>query len=331
MKVRSIWLAMGLGLLSMLVVSLPLTAIAQSTQGSSAQRPAAGANAKSSAGQSKAPAATGQSKAAGTKASFGGTPSSPKPSSPKPSSPTNQAAPAAEAGKAASGKATATAPAQTAPSAASSAPSGPQPTGGGATDAKQPKAGGATKPAAAGDVDAATYVVRLRDLESRVDELKEQIRRSHTRLSLLSESVLSAGVGGAEAEIVFRNGMSNAFRVVGVLVVLDGAVQYNETGEEAPHRRQKLTPIFKGQIPPGDHTIQIVVKLQGHGYGVFSYMRSYKPTPKATHSFTVRQGQGIRIEIVAWEQGSATTPIDERPSIRFVERSLDEAEEALEE
>ncbi len=33
-------------------------------------------------------------------------------------------------------------------------------------------------------MDGSTYVVRLRDLEQHIDELKEQIRRSHTRLSL---------------------------------------------------------------------------------------------------------------------------------------------------
>jgi hypothetical protein len=201
----------------------------------------------------------------------------------------------------------------------------------GATQAGSTSGGaspGAPKSAAAaskkGDsADAESYVVRLRDLESRVDELKEQIRRSHTRLSLLSESVLAAGVGGAHAQVTFSNQLSNAFRITGVLVVLDGAVQYNQKGEDAPHLRQKDTPIFDGAVPPGDHTIQVVVSLRGHGYGVFSYLRGYKFAPRATHSFTVKQGQGARIEVVAWEKGSVTTPLSERPSIRFVQTPLE--------
>src|SRR4029453_19195486 len=48
-------------------------------------------------------------------------------------------------------------------------------------------------------LDGATYAVRLRELEARVDELKEQIRRSHTRLSLLSDTILSGGAGDARA------------------------------------------------------------------------------------------------------------------------------------
>jgi hypothetical protein len=71
-------------------------------------------------------------------------------------------------------------------------------------------------------LDGATYAVRLRDLEARVDELKEQIRRSHTRLSLLSDTILSGGVGGARASIRFQNDMSGAFRLTRALFVLDG-------------------------------------------------------------------------------------------------------------
>ncbi len=70
-------------------------------------------------------------------------------------------------------------------------------------------------------------MVRLRDLEQRIDDLKEQIRRSHTRLSLLSDTILSGGVGGARAEITFKNDLSGAFRLTGAVFVLDGAVQYN--------------------------------------------------------------------------------------------------------
>ena len=53
-------------------------------------------------------------------------------------------------------------------------------------------------------MDGATYAVRLRDLEGRVDELKDQIRRSHTRLALLSDTILSGGAAGSRAEVGLR-------------------------------------------------------------------------------------------------------------------------------
>jgi len=59
------------------------------------------------------------------------------------------------------------------------------------------------KPADTG-MNGATYAVRLRDLEQRVDELKDQIRRSHTRLALLSDTIIGGGAAGSRAEVSSR-------------------------------------------------------------------------------------------------------------------------------
>ncbi|HMR12080.1 MAG TPA: hypothetical protein PKA88_40140, partial [Polyangiaceae bacterium] len=182
-------------------------------------------------------------------------------------------------------------------------------------DAKteQPKTGDAAPAAATTPaVDGATYQVRLRELEQRVDELKEQIRRSHTRLSLLSETILSGGVGGARAEIVFTNDMSNIFKLNRALFVLDGAVQYNKQDDTGALADQKKIPIFSGSVPPGDHTLQVLLQLRGHGYGVFSYLRGYRFEVKSSHSFTVTEGKTMELEAVAWEKGGVTTPVEQR-------------------
>jgi hypothetical protein len=191
--------------------------------------------------------------------------------------------------------------------------------------ATQPAGKAASGTAESTPVDGSTYVVRMRDLAQRIDELKEQIRRSHTRLSLLSETILSGGVGGARAEISFTNDMSSAFRLVRALFVLDGAVQYNKQDETGGLAEQKSIPIFNGSIPPGDHTLQILVKLQGHGYGVFSYLRGYKFEVKSTQSFTVTEGKTLRLEAIAFEKGGVTTPLEQRPAIRYAQKLLDEA------
>jgi hypothetical protein len=199
--------------------------------------------------------------------------------------------------------------------ASSAAPTtGPKPASGSPTDPKsETKAEG-------GAMDGSTYVVRLRDLETRVDELKEQIRRSHTRLSLLSDTILSGGVGGARAEIRFENDLSSAFRLTRALFVLDGAVQYNKQDDTGELASQKEIPIFSGAIPPGDHTLQVLLKLKGHGYGVFSYLRGYQFEVKSSHSFTVTEGKTIELEAVAWEQGGVTTPLEQRPAVRYTSK-----------
>lgn len=168
--------------------------------------------------------------------------------------------------------------------------------------------------------DGATYTVRLRDLESRVDELKDQIRRSHTKLSLLSDTILSGGVAGARANIVFRNQMSGAFRLTRALFVLDGAVQYNRQDESGGLANQKEIPIFSGNVPPGDHTISVVLNFQGSSLAVFQYLKGYKFEQKSSHAFTAGEGKALQITAVAYEKGNATTPYEDRPAVSWQEK-----------
>jgi hypothetical protein len=285
-------------LLSIVVSATGALAQAESAAPAAATKPpAASEMAKAPTTAGKAAATTGVSSATAS----GSTASAGSGSSVGASS----AVPAGASATPATGAAPASAPAATTAAPATGRPASP----------------GSSAPASASarPLDGATFAVRLRDLEQRIDELKEQIRRSHTRLSLLSDTILSGGVGGARSEIEFRNDMSDAFRLTKLLVVLDGAVLYNKADESGALAEQERIPIFSGSIPPGDHTVQVKVELRGHGYGVFSYLRGYSFKVENSHSFTVTEGKTVQLNLIAYEKGGITTPLEQRPNVRFVE------------
>jgi hypothetical protein len=108
--------------------------------------------------------------------------------------------------------------------------------------------------------------------------------------------------------------------VTRALFVLDGAVQYNKTDQSGALAEQTEIPIFSGSVPPGDHTLQVLVNLQGNGYGVFSYLRGYRFEVRSSHSFTALEGKTLNLQAVAYEKGGVTTPLEERPAVRYVEK-----------
>ncbi len=165
----------------------------------------------------------------------------------------------------------------------------------------------------------ATYSVRLRDLEQRVDELKDQIRRSHTRLALLSDTILGGGAAGSRSDVEFDNEMSSAFLLTRALFVIDNQVQYNRQDDSGALAEQKQIPIYSGSVPPGDHTIVVSLTFQGNGYGIFSYLRGYKFEVKSSHSFTAIEGKTLTISATAFEKGGVTTPLEQRPTIEWHE------------
>jgi len=165
-----------------------------------------------------------------------------------------------------------------------------------------------------------TYAVRLRDLEQRVDELKDQIRRSHTRLALLSDTIIGGGGAGSRAEVEFENEMSGAFQLTRALFVVDGQIQYNRQDESGALADQKEIPIYSGSVPPGDHNIQVALTFQGSGFGVFSYLRGYKFEVKSSHAFTALEGKTLTVTATAYEKGGVTTPLEQRPTIEWHEK-----------
>jgi len=169
-------------------------------------------------------------------------------------------------------------------------------------------------------MDAGTYAVRLRDLEQRINELKEQIFRSKARLSLLAETVLQGVVAGAQAIIVHENRMSASYKLVKAVYALDGAPIFNKADEEGALGDREEFDVYHGSIVPGEHTLTVNLEYRGHGYGIFSYLKGYRFKVRSNYSFTAPEGRAVKVRVVAYEKGGPTAPLEERPAIRYVER-----------
>ncbi len=166
------------------------------------------------------------------------------------------------------------------------------------------------------------YVVRLRDLEQRINELKEEIFRSKARLSLLAESVLQNVVGGSRAIIQHENEMGGAFRLVRAVYALDGAPILTRADDNGSLADLHDFPVYNGQIGAGDHTLTVNLEYQGNGYGIFSYVKGYTFRVRSTESFSVPEGKAIQIRVVGYEKGGPTTPPEERPAVRYIQRIM---------
>ena len=182
---------------------------------------------------------------------------------------------------------------------------------------------GAVTTGATGEMDAGTYAVRLRDLEQRINELKEQIFRSKARLSLLAETVLQGVVAGAQAIVIHENRMSSSYRLVKAVYALDGAPIFNKADEDGSLAEREEFQVYNGSIVPGEHTLTVNLEYRGHGYGIFSYLKGYRFKVRSNYSFTAPEGRAVQVRVVGYEKGGPTAPLEERPAIRYMEQVRD--------
>src|SRR6202012_284574 len=87
---------------------------------------------------------------------------------------------------------------------------------------------------------------------------------------------------------------------------------------------------YNGQIGAGDHTLTVNLEYQGNGFGIFSYVKGYTFRVRSTESFSVPDGKAIQLRVVGYEKGGPTTPPEDRPAVRYIQRimSLRDATEA---
>jgi hypothetical protein len=161
------------------------------------------------------------------------------------------------------------------------------------------------------------YNLKLRDIEERVNQLKEKIFQSKARLLQLQEVVLHGTLAGAKAVLVHKNEMGSSFKLYRVQYSLDGAPIYNRVDNQGDLESEDELEIFNGSIAPGNHQISVYLEYKGYGYGVFSYLKGYTFKIKSSNTFMTEEGKVTTIRIVGFEQGGITTELKDRPTVRY--------------
>ncbi len=158
--------------------------------------------------------------------------------------------------------------------------------------------------------------IRLRQLEQRVQALKERAWRAKARIGMLKEAVLGGGVG-ARASVQHENKMGNSYRLLKLVYALDGTQIFTRNDPSGKLHDEKSFDVLTGPIAPGSHTISVLAVYRGNGYGPIKYLNKYKFTVRSSHTFTAAEGKGTSIKVVAYEKGGISTPLEKRPAIDF--------------
>jgi flagellar basal body-associated protein FliL len=162
------------------------------------------------------------------------------------------------------------------------------------------------------------YQLKVKQLESDINELKERIFRSKAKLTLLTEQVTGGAGTGASAVIAHKWEMGGAFRLSEVHYFIDGAPIWQDV-DEGGKRLSKLKrkQLFDGNLVEGSHTLSVKLVLRGNGSGVFSYIDDFSWTIQDKYTFTAEPGKVHAITVVAYEKGNFTTDLKDKPSLRF--------------
>ncbi|MEZ4462110.1 MAG: hypothetical protein R3E66_20795 [bacterium] len=160
------------------------------------------------------------------------------------------------------------------------------------------------------------YQMRIQELETKIDDLKEKVFQSKTRIVLLRETLLSGNLAGARAILIHKTELGSAFKLREALYSLDGAKIFGQVDKNDSLADKRTFEFYNGTVSPGTHNLSIFLKYQGSGYGLFTYFDGYEFDIRSSCQFKAEEGKIAQIRVVAFEQGNVATSKENRPSTR---------------
>ena len=122
------------------------------------------------------------------------------------------------------------------------------------------------------------------------------------------------GGAGAPVRIQFRDEMGS-FSLIGATIGVDTTLVFESVDEKLLGEDE--LPIYDGRLPPGRHILSVMLRYAGDGAGVFSYLKDYRFNIKSRCKVDTA-GSDTTIVVSGIEKGNLTTPIEERPGVRYL-------------
>lgn len=116
--------------------------------------------------------------------------------------------------------------------------------------------------------------------------------------------------------IIFDDDMGAGYRLERIEARLDGAPLYAriDPGDHL-HELKSIELARDLKLSSGRHVLDLRLVFHGWGMGVFSYLRNYRFNVASTYDLWPRKG--LVLHAHAFEQGGVTTPLEDRPAVRY--------------
>ena len=160
------------------------------------------------------------------------------------------------------------------------------------------------------------YEVQIRELETKIGDLKEKVFQSKSRVVLLKETVLGGNLSGSRALIVHNDELGGRFKLQRAMYSLDGNRIFNESRKTGGIDKEKKLKIYDGSITSGNHNVSVLLEYQGSGFGVFNYMKGYNFQITSSCQFEAKQGKASVLKIRAVPSGGAFSDVSKKPGIK---------------
>ncbi|MFB6351735.1 MAG: hypothetical protein ABEK29_08110, partial [Bradymonadaceae bacterium] len=104
------------------------------------------------------------------------------------------------------------------------------------------------------------YNLEIQELETKIDDLKEKVFQSKSRVVLLKETVLGGNLSGSRAVIVHTDELGGRFKLQRAMYSLNGNRVFNESKKTGNLPSKKKFKVYDDSLTAGQHNVSILLE-----------------------------------------------------------------------
>ena len=127
-----------------------------------------------------------------------------------------------------------------------------------------------------------------------------------------------AGIRPTRLRIKFQNHMGPLYRLVSLVVLLDGMYIYKRSDDTGMLDRTGDLLIYDGAVAPASHTVSVKLVYRGAAMGLFAYRRQYIYTLRSSHTLPAAYGRRTTVLVRGYRRGNIFWRPENRMMVGFV-------------
>ncbi len=142
------------------------------------------------------------------------------------------------------------------------------------------------------------YQNEIKEFDRIIDQINKDIKKEEKDINFLKNSLINNEISASKLVVKLLNKDSGYFKITKIKITMNG----NNILTRETLDKKELT-LFNEAATPGLYTFNFDLYVEGAGYGIFTYMKSYKFRVNRTVKIKVHDIGKSKLKIIIYKKG----------------------------
>jgi len=141
------------------------------------------------------------------------------------------------------------------------------------------------------------YKEDIKEFDRELDKINKELKQEEKDIAYLKNNLINNEISTSKLIVKLINKDDGFFKITNVKITMNGNVIFKKS-----ELNKKNITIFKDSSDPGTYTFNFQFTVEGAGYGIFTYMKSYKYKINQTKVIEVKDIRNTELNLIIYKK-----------------------------